>query len=104
MSTRITTTQRLDAQDARLDRIESLLTLLVEGQTVKATPQAPKPKATPKRQTGKALTRENRKEFVKVAPWARGMSTKEIAAAVVSGAQKCPKGFRIGAGYTALVS
>lgn len=65
------------------------------------------PRPAKKAPTGKApkkaLTKANRRAFVKAAPWAEGLSTKEIATAVVSGAHKAPKGFRIGERYTALV-
>jgi hypothetical protein len=52
----------------------------------------------------KHLTRSNRKDFVKAASWAKGLSTVEIARLVVSGEQKAPKGWGIGERYTALVS
>lgn len=72
---------------------------------------APKPKASAPKPSSKkkALTKANRKDFIAALPakdraaFAHA-STRQLAAAVVAGTIKEPKGFVVGAGYRALVS
>ena len=112
MSARITTAQlsaRMDAFEAKFDALLAHLDAQAPAKATPARKAQPKAAATPKGKAAKArkaatqpkadrcLTRKNRAEFVKVAPWAKGLSTAVIAAmcledpALLEGT-----GFRIG--------
>lgn len=68
----------------------------------KASTKKAAPKATKAVSKGLPVTKGNRQALVAKAPWAKGLSTKAIAEAIVTGAQEAPEGFYVGAGYTAM--
>lgn len=103
-----TITKRIDALESSIGRIENLLLQAIEG-APKATRKGKARKATTKKAAPKAdvtvrhLVRKNRPAFVKAHPWAAGLSTSQIAEAVVSGTQSCESGWAIGERRTAMV-
>lgn len=108
---RITLAQYAAANDARMDRMEAMLSTLVAAQIAptapakpKAAPKAAKPakKAAPAPVASKVLSRTNRLAFVADNPWAQGMSTLAIAEAVVEG-ETVYGGWTVGAARAARI-
>lgn len=108
-----TLTTRVTALESDLAEIKGSLTALLAHLDVQAPAKtvrkAPARKATPKAQPKadpavRHLTRGNREDFVKAHAWAKGMSTKAIAAELASGRRRARKGWALGEGYKALVT
>lgn len=107
---------RIDSQDVKLDAILAAVggkaatsTPVAEkaapkASTKKATPKAAKAKAAPKAHKGTPITMQTRVEFVKVAPWAKGLSTKDICTAIFEGRQTAPEGWHVPARRVAKLS
>lgn len=101
---------RIDALDAKLDRILAVLDPAAVAKPAKAPAKArkaAKPKASAKPVTAKALCKATRLAFIAAAK-AEGtdfahMSTKAIAAMCIEEPALVPAGFRIGEGYAALL-
>lgn len=109
-----TLTTRVTALESDIAEIKGSLTALLAhldpqapAKTAPKARKAAQPKAAPKAEPKadvRHLTKGNRAEFAKAHPWAKGMSTREIASALASGQRRCKKGWALGAGYRALVT
>lgn len=105
-----TLTTRVTALESDLSEIKGSLSALLAHLDVKA-PAKTAPKAAAKKATQpkadpkvRMLTKGNRAEFAKAHPWAKGLSTRQIATALATGERRCKKGWALGAGYKALVT
>lgn len=96
----------MSKSDERMALVERALVVLLDEKAPAAAvvPVAPKvTKVTTKPvKKAKCLTRKNRLEFVKVAPWAKGLSTSVIAHMCVEDATLIPAGWAIGEGRRAM--
>lgn len=99
------TNARLDALEARFDRLEALLVASLDAKAPAKTVRTKKPaqpKADPKPGTGKALTKATRRAFIAACAKdgydCEGWSTWELAYWAIS-IGYAPKGFYVGERY-----
>lgn len=94
--TAIATTAAIAAVQAHLAQISAPIDLAEP-----AVAKASKARKPAKKAPAKCLVKKNRAEFVKAHPWAAGLSTLDIAIAVVHLGADLTPAWTIGEGYTA---